>query len=93
MRILILFLCLFLSGCASTFSAISTADVISTFITGKSSTDNVVSVVANKDCAVFRLFKGEAICIKTQIDVLMEMDCDIYSWDVQDRPYCRQQNN
>ena len=93
MRILILFLCLFLSGCASTFSAISTADVISTFITGKSSTDNVVSVVANKDCAVFRLFKGEAICIKTQMDILMEMDCDIYSWDVQDNPYCRQQNN
>ena len=91
MRILIPFLCLFLSGCASTFSIISTADVISNFITGKSSTDNVVSVVTNKDCAVFRLFKGDTICKDEETEILMKMNCKIYSWDMQNRPYCRQE--
>ena len=82
---------LMLSGCASMLTAISTADVVSALITGKTSTDNVVSVVAGEDCAVFRMFRGDPICKDKEVEVLREMDCKVYSWDEDNKPYCREE--
>ena len=44
------------------------ADGFSYFATGKSVTDHGISMVAEKDCAVFRVVKGEEICREDEGD-------------------------
>jgi hypothetical protein len=69
MRSLRLFLCFaivaLVAGCALP-PAISIAsfavDGISTLITGKTSTDHAVSTLAERDCRMWRLLKGESMC-------------------------------
>lgn len=53
------------SGCAVSpvIALLSTAaEGVSFAFSGKSISDNAVSVAANRDCAFFRVLKGEAVC-------------------------------
>lgn len=70
-------------------SILSGADIVSQLTTGKNTVDNVVSKVSGKDCAVFRMFKGKKVCRKEETESLLDMDCDIYAWDKNDKPYCK----
>ena len=48
-------------------------------------------MVAGEDCAVFRMFRGDPICKDKEVEVLREMDCEVYSWDEDNKPYCREE--
>jgi len=79
------------SGIMSAMSILSTADVASQLTTGKGAIDNAVSTVTEKDCAVFRLFKGKKICQDEDVEALIDMGCEIYAWDDNDKPYCKKE--
>ena len=94
MRIIYLFLILCtLSGCAGipaiAVQAISAADVVSGITTGKTAASNVMSGVTGKDCQIFHLFKGKKVCKDKTVDELLEMQCEIYAWDEENKPYCK----
>jgi len=87
--------CIFaLSGCASSTlmgisSILSGADVVSQLTTGKGAVDNAVSIGMDKDCAVFRMFKGKRICRDKEVEDLIDMGCEVYAWDEDDKPFCK----
>ena len=72
-------------------SVLSGADVVSQLTTGKGAIDNAVSTVTEKDCAVFRLFKGKKICQDEDVEALIDMGCEIYAWDENDKPFCKKE--
>ncbi len=84
-----------LSGCAifpwqfSLFS--STADVVLTANTGKSSTEHVADEVTQMDCQWSRLFSDWKVCLTHEeyVDNLLLMKCHTYSWNFLNIPYCR----
>ena len=79
------------SGIMSAMSILSTAAVASPLTTGKGAIDNAVSTVTEKDCAVFRLFKGKKICQDEDVEALIDMGCEIYAWDENDKPFCKKE--
>tara|TARA_B100000427_G_scaffold248348_1_gene211447 strand:+ start:360 stop:683 length:324 start_codon:yes stop_codon:yes gene_type:complete len=67
------------------------ADGASYITTGKSTTDHAISVVTNKDCALFRIVNGKNICTKSNDDVaeiMYDLDCHTYSFTKYSEPYC-----
>ena len=98
--IIVIIISLSVGGCASSaitamMSVLSGADVVSQVTTGKGAIDNAVSLGMQKDCAVFRLFKGKKVCHDKEKELIKEairlinMDCEIYAWDANDKPYCK----
>tara|TARA_B100001564_G_scaffold359798_2_gene383052 strand:- start:172 stop:474 length:303 start_codon:yes stop_codon:yes gene_type:complete len=95
MRILVPFFCIILlSGCSGAglvaLQALSAADVASGITTGKTVASNALSVATGKDCKIFHLFKGKNVCEDTLVNHLIDMNCEIYSWDDDNVPYCRE---
>ena len=82
-----------LSGCgggiAGLLTIISGADVVSQVTTGKNTVDNVVSSINQKDCAVFRMFKGKKVCKDKEEKELLKMNCEVYAWNEKNEPYCK----
>ena len=68
------------------------ADVGVTAVTGKSSTEHVVSGVTRMDCQWSRLFIGWFPCLSNEeyLNNLMEMNCQTYSWNFLNNPYCKE---
>ena len=87
--------CIFaLSGCASSTlmglsSVLSGADVVSQVTTGKGAIDNAVSIGMDQDCRVFRMFKGKQVCRDKEAEMLLDMGCEVYAWDENDKPFCK----
>ena len=74
-------------------SALTTAvDVGLTVETGKSTSEHVASVATKMDCQWSRLFSDWKICLTHEeyVDNLMIMNCQIYSWDFLNKPYCKE---
>ena len=95
MRVLIPLLCLILlSGCSGAgmvaLQAISIADVASGITTGKTVASNALSVATGKDCKIYHLFKGKKVCEEDAIDHLLNMNCEVYSWDDAGTPFCKE---
>ena len=68
------------------------ADAGSLVTTGKSTTDHAISLVADRDCSLFRIIKGERICVQTNDElqvVMYNMDCDTFALNEQDAVYCK----
>ena len=90
-----LVLSVILSNCAFIswpVSAVTTAvDVGLTVETGKSSSEHVASEVTKMDCQWSRLFSDWKVCLTHQeyVDNLMLMNCQTYSWNFLNIPYCR----
>ena len=57
-----------ISGCVVTLPIVfSTTETLSSIITGKGATDNVLSGITGEDCVIHRKFvKGENICEPTE---------------------------
>ena len=71
------------------------ADITSYATTGKTTTDHAISIVAAKDCALFRLVKGEKICVKSndELALLMsDMSCNNFTFDEDSNPFCENNN-
>ena len=69
------------------------ADLVTWLKTGKTVSDHVISEAAGKDCAVWRVIKGQKICSKTDkqlVDEMMWLDCEWYAWDEKDQVYCKE---
>ena len=72
------------------------ADGASYITTGKSTTDHAISVVSDKDCALFRVINGENICAKSNdeiADIMYDLDCHTYSFNEYSDPFCRNEKN
>ena len=84
------------SGCTfvpANFSLFTTAaDVALTASTGKSASELVASEVTKRDCQWSRLFSDWKVCLTQEeyTDNLMKMNCDTYSWNFLNIPYCRE---
>ena len=62
------FLLLLLHGCASPIMfGFGATSIAVTETTGKSVTDHVVSTAKEKDCRLWRYFKGEEVCQEVEI--------------------------
>ena len=74
-------------------SAASTAgDFISAQQTGKTLSENLASSALQKDCQWTRMSLGWQPCLtkKEFVDKLIEMDCETYSWNFLNIPYCKE---
>ena len=73
-------------------AASAAGDLISTQQTGKTLSENVASSALQRDCKWGRVFLGWQPCLtkKELIDNLMKMNCDTYSWNFLNIPYCRE---
>ena len=97
MRIIYLFLIICtLSGCAGipaiVLQAVSAADVVSGITTGKTAASSVMSEVKGQDCVIYRMFKGKKVCQDQGIEDLIDLGCDIYAWDEENKVYCKKEN-
>ena len=85
----------FISGCAAwpfKYKVISTGiDIASTIKTGKSTSEHAASLVTEIDCQWSRLFTDWKVCLTHEeyVDNLTIMNCDTYSWNFFNIPYCR----
>ena len=99
LHITIILCVLHLSGCAMIpwqFSAATNAvDVLLTAQTGKSSTEHIADKVTKMDCQWNRIFTNWKVCLthEEHVDHLMIMNCETYSWNFLNIPYCRKMNN
>jgi len=64
------------------------ADAASYAITDKSLLDASVSSITNQNCTTANVLKGKRVC-KTYVDLLLELNCNTFSWDKNNRPYCK----
>ena len=74
------------------FGAVTnTMDIILTAQTGKSSSEHIASKVTQLDCQWLRIFYNWNFCLSHEeyVDNLITMDCDIYSWNFFNMPYCK----
>jgi hypothetical protein len=105
LKIIIISCCIFLTAC-SPFSIPSIVfngvDVITFWRTGKTVSDHAISEVAQQDCAIWRVVKGEKICSVNKdqlppiegdqlplIEEMMEASCEIYSWTPEGKFFCK----
>ena len=81
-----------ISGCSFIPIQFTLADVGVTAVTGKSSTEHVASGVTRMDCQWSRLFIGWFPCLSNEeyLNNLMEMNCQTYSWNFLNNPYCKE---
>ena len=93
-------MCVFLvSGCAVwpfKYKVISTGiDIASTISTGKSTSEHAADLVTEMDCQWSRFFTDWKVCLTREeyVDNLIIMNCDTYSWNFFNIPYCREKNN
>ena len=68
------------------------ADVALTANTGKSTLEHVASAATKMDCQWSRLFSDWKVCLTHEeyVDNLMIMNCDTYSWNFLNIPYCKE---
>lgn len=64
------------------------SDTVSYATTDKSLIDAGMSTATRQNCTLSNALKGERVC-KTYVDLLLELNCDTYSWDKNNRPYCK----
>ena len=85
-------LIILLSSCAVIPTQVVTglilSDTISYATTDKSLVDASMSSATKQNCTLSNALKGKRVC-KTYVDLLLELDCDTYSWDKNNRPYCK----
>ena len=85
-----------LSGCAflpANFGFFATgANVALTAATGKSATELVADEVTQMDCQWSRIFSEWKVCLTHEeyVTNLMIMNCETYSWNFLNIPYCRE---
>ena len=80
-----------LSSCgipAPLVTSLVLSDTVSYATTDKSLVDAGMSTATRQNCTLSNALKGERVC-KTYVDLLLEMNCDTYSWDKNNRPYCK----
>ena len=84
--------CTFL-GLPWQFSAASSfADVISINNSGKSIAEEVASTITETDCQWNRAIKNWNVCLTEEeyLDNLLGMNCETYSWNFLNIPYCKE---
>ena len=94
----VLTICLFLNSCAFLgipwqLSAATTIGDIATLNNhGKTMNETAASIALQRDCQWSRLWLGWPPCLTRAewIDMLVEMNCETYSWNFLNNPYCRE---
>ena len=80
-----------LSSCgipAPLVTSLVLSDTVSYAVTDKSLVDASISAATRENCTLSRMLKGKRVCM-SYVDLLLEMNCDTYSWDKNGRPYCK----
>ena len=90
----IILICFAVSGCASSsITAILWAKTgLDGFLMLKdepTTTEYVLNKATGKDCRLLNIIKGKSICLDNEIEKMMEMDCNLYSWTNDEEVYCK----
>ena len=64
------------------------SDTVSYATTDKSLVDAGMSTITRQNCTLSNALKGKRVC-KTYVDLLLELNCNTFSWDKNNRPYCK----
>tara|TARA_Y100000361_G_C11014770_1_gene266285 strand:- start:329 stop:655 length:327 start_codon:yes stop_codon:yes gene_type:complete len=84
--------CAFL-GVPWQLSAVTTIGDIATLNNhGKTMNETAASIALQRDCQWSRVFLGWPPCLTRAewIDMLVAMNCETYSWNFLNNPYCRE---
>jgi hypothetical protein len=76
-------------------AASSVADVVSINNSGKSIAEEIASSITKTDCQWNRVIKNWNVCLTEEeyLEDLLGMNCETYSWDFLNIPYCRESRN
>ena len=96
--IIVLTITLSVNGCAFLgvpwqLSAVTTIGDIATLNNhGKTMNETAASIALQRDCQWSRVFLGWPPCLTRAewIDSLVAMNCETYSWNFLNNPYCRE---
>ena len=87
---------LFISGCAGSLGAITSAlggaDFITRLFTDKGVVDHAISEGQGKDCKISNLLKEKKLCEEKLIDKLIEMNCQTFKWTENGKVICERYN-
>jgi hypothetical protein len=50
-----------------------------------------MSEVTGQDCEIYRMFKGKKVCQDQDIEDLIDLGCDTYAWDEENKVYCKKE--
>ena len=92
-----LIICLGLNGCAllpipwQVSAASHAGDILTLSNHGKTMNETAASIALQQDCQWSRLFSDWKVCLTHEeyVDNLMLMNCQTYSWNFLNIPYCR----
>ena len=95
---IVLIINLSVSGCAflgvpwPVTAATTVGDIVTLNNHGKTMNETAASIALQKDCQWSRLWLGWQPCLtRTEwIDRLVAMNCETYSWNFLNNPYCRE---